>query len=75
MEEIIKQKLINRGFSKETILNNRGLISALIEDVQEQLRIGVVVGRSEQYFCCKEQIKQRCGEQCLGCYMYANDKV
>jgi len=30
---------------------------------------------SEQFFCCKNQIKQRCGEQCLGCYVYANDKV
>jgi hypothetical protein len=39
------------------------------------LGISNVVGQSEQYFCCKDQINQRCGEQCLGCYMYVNDKV
>ena len=39
-------------------------------DFVEALRIHDVVGRSEQYFCCKEQIEQRCNEQCLGCYTY-----
>lgn len=31
-----------------------------------------VVGRSEQYFCCKDQINQRCSEQCLGCFQFEN---
>jgi len=28
---------------------------------------------STQFFCCKEAIKQRCNEQCLGCYTYKRD--
>jgi len=32
-EERIKHKLRIRGFSEKTILNNRGLIGAVIEDV------------------------------------------
>ncbi len=47
----------------------------LTEVKAEILRLLDVVGQSEQYFCCKDQIKQRCDEQCLGCYMHANDKV
>jgi hypothetical protein len=31
-----------------------------------------VVGQSEQFFCCKEQINQRCSEQCLGCFQFKN---
>jgi hypothetical protein len=25
------------------------------------------------FFCCKDAIQQRCGEQCLGCYTYKRD--
>lgn len=32
MEELINQKLLDRGFKKETLLNNRGLIGACIEE-------------------------------------------
>ena len=28
---------------------------------------------SEQFFCCKQAIDQRCSEQCLGCYTYNRD--
>ena len=35
-EEKIKAKLIDRGFSKETLLNNRGLIGATIEETKNQ---------------------------------------
>jgi hypothetical protein len=45
------------------------------ERVNQALRIHAVVGRSEQYFCCKEQIEQieqRCNEQCLGCFQFEN---
>ena len=31
-EKRIKQKLIERGFSEDTILNNRGLIGAVIDE-------------------------------------------
>lgn len=34
MEKIIKQKLINRGFKEETLLNNRGLIGACIDETE-----------------------------------------
>jgi hypothetical protein len=43
--------------------------------LMKQFAISGVVGQSEQFFCCKDQINQRCGEQCLGCFVYANDKV
>lgn len=32
LEDKVKQRLIIRGWSKETLLNNRGLIGATIED-------------------------------------------
>ena len=38
----------------------------------KQLIIANVVERSEQYFCCKDQINQRCSEQCLGCFQFQN---
>ena len=31
-----------------------------------------VVGQSEHFFCCKDQIDQRCSEQCLGCFQFEN---
>jgi hypothetical protein len=39
---------------------------------KEALTIPVVEGRSEQYFCCKDQINERCSEQCLGCFQFEN---
>lgn len=50
MENIIKQKLIERGFSEKTLLNNRGLIGACIEETKEQLTISVVSQQRE--LCC-----------------------
>lgn len=46
----------------------------LLDYVQEleQCNIADVVGRGEQYFCCKDQIEQRCGEQCLSCFQFEN---
>ena len=38
----------------------------------KQLIIVNVVGQSEQFFCSKEQIGQRCNEQCLGCFQFEN---
>ena len=40
---------------------------------KQELTLTVVGVRSEQFFCCKEQIEQRCNEQCLGCYTYKRD--
>lgn len=42
MEKLIKQKLIDRGFKEETLLNNRGLIGACIEETEQQCDIHVV---------------------------------
>lgn len=45
----------------------------LLENEEQALSLGVVVGRSEQFFCCKDQIEQRCKEQCLGCFQFENN--
>jgi hypothetical protein len=42
------------------------------EAIEQVLDLFAVLGRSEQYFCCKEQINQRCSEQCLGCFQFEN---
>lgn len=42
------------------------------EDLVKNCFIPNVVGQSEQYFCSKEQIGQRCNEQCLGCFKFEN---
>lgn len=43
-----------------------------LESKLEALNIADVVGQSEQYFCCKDKINQRCSEQCLGCFQFQN---
>ena len=77
MEEF-KQQFINVAYSEFGIKAIESInfeqAFAILDKIQ-QLRLADVVGQSEQYFCCKDQIKQRCGEQCLGCYMYSNGKV
>ena len=40
--------------------------------LQQQLALHNAVERSEQFFCCKDQINQRCSEQCLGCFQFQN---
>jgi len=40
----------------------------ILEDRAEQLRLGAVVGRSEQFYCSSEEgNKPKCETQCLGC--------
>jgi len=39
MKKLIKQKLIERGFSKETLLNNRGLIGAIIDETKQAITV------------------------------------
>ncbi len=52
IEEKVKINLLTRGFDNKTLLNNRGLIGATIDEtileVVKNLRIADVVGRSEQ---------------------------
>jgi len=52
--------------------NRLSTTKSLIREIEQALRIHDVVGRSEQYFCCKDQINQRCSEQCLGCFQFEN---
>ena len=58
LENKVKQQLLSRGFTKEQLLNNRGLIGAVIDEVAliivKNLAIPVVVGQSEQLFCHHE---------------------
>lgn len=41
IEEKVKEKLLRRGFSEKTILNNRGLISATVNDTILSVLIAV----------------------------------
>ena len=59
LENKVRQQLLSRGFTKEQLLNNRGLIGAVIDEtalnVVKNLAIHDVVGRSEQLKCqCKK---------------------
>ena len=47
-------------------------LKEMLDDYVEQLRLHGVVGQSEQFYCCKDQINQRCSEQCLGCFQFEN---
>lgn len=58
MENIIKQKLIERGFNEKTLLNNRGLIGACIEETEQQLNLyGVGYSKKTNAISDKEYIK------------------
>ena len=73
MENVIKQKLIERRFKEKTLLNNRGLLGACTEETKEQLTLTSVVGQSEQYYCYKENHgSDRCKENtpCKDCSCY-----
>lgn len=51
---------------------NSNQLEVIYEAMNQVLHIAPVVGQSEQYFCSKEQIGQRCNEQCLGCLQFEN---
>ena len=50
--------------------NAKELAHSLIDEYLEAINY---TRCSTQFFCCKEAIEQRCGEQCLGCYTYKRD--
>jgi hypothetical protein len=70
------EQALRRGINMG--LGSQGIWTPELENVMfdeitnEALRIHDVVGRSEQYFCCKDQINQRCSEQCFGCFQFEN---
>jgi len=75
-QKFIEKKFFNRHFFLDAINENERdvieFIADLMDEYAEQLRQSNVVGQSEQYFCSKEQIGQRCNEQCLGCFQFEN---
>jgi hypothetical protein len=73
IEEKLEMK-VKDCYNTNTIFDKRKyvLLSDAKKILNEALSIANVVGRSEQYFCCKEQINQRCSEQCLGCFQFEN---
>lgn len=78
MNEDIKKEIreIIHTYCGGNYENRRMATELILQKCQEkQLTLTDVVKQSELFFCCKDQIKQGCSEQCLGCYMYANDKV
>lgn len=72
----MKTKQIDLEIERLTMLKNRSeltengieLLNELIS-LKEQLRIGDVVGRSEQFYCFNKQNKRlnRCMKQCSTC--------
>ena len=73
MEKLIKQKLIERGFKEETLLNNRGLIGACIEETEQQLRLYGVVDSLTSKEAIDYQIyaKRKDKEENLKSWLYA----
>ena len=71
-----EQKGFYKIIAKTLTAERRKQLYDAINDWHESelklLGIAEVVGRSEQYFCSKEQIGQRCNEQCLGCFQFEN---
>lgn len=65
-------KFLNGDYHKDLKQLTKDLDRLIKSAKSEQLKLYDVVGRSEQYFCCKEQIGQRCSEQCLGCFQFQN---
>jgi len=72
-ERVMSELQTNFGWSNIDILPDsyKDLLNDTIKAVKN-CSIPAVVGRSEQYFCCKDQINQRCSEQCLGCFQFEN---
>jgi hypothetical protein len=74
-EELIRKFIekLDYSYNYKTVNERQSIINDICEIAGiEQLNIPVVVGQSEQFFCCKEQINQRCSEQCLGCFQFEN---
>jgi len=65
-------KLLNGDYHKDLKQLTKDLDRLIKSAKSEQLKLYDVVVRSEQYFCSKEQIGQRCNEQCLGCFQFEN---
>ena len=59
IEEKVRMKLFARGFSKETILNNRGLVGATVEETIVELMKELKLGKNGSIISrCYEQIKK-----------------
>jgi len=52
--------------------SNEEFYAEFDDRLRRALSIANVVERSGQFYCCKDQINQRCSEQCLGCFQFQN---
>lgn len=74
IEDKVKLNLLVRGFRKETILNNRGLIGAVIDEtILEVIKNSTLIDRGEKIClgCKKEQATLGIGESktlCAKCW-------
>lgn len=66
------QYIINPYSGKPSMFSEKPSFTKWYNAKLKSLDIAAVVGRSEQYFCCKTQINQRCSEQCLDCFQFEN---
>lgn len=55
-EKILKEKLIERGFSEKNIINNRGIIGATVDIVLESLKKDLEKSLREPKFDMKEYL-------------------
>lgn len=81
-EKILREQLsrLNNLYNKHVNLGSVKSDSKVALDNRKQAKdietslliLSGVVGQSEQYFCCNNQINQRCSKQCLGCFHFEN---
>ena len=62
----------NQAGDKMQVIDAADLPQIIQNVVEKYNDIHKVAGQSEQYFCCKDKINQRCSEQCLGCFQFEN---
>ena len=75
LETKIKQKLLDRGFSNKTLLNNRGLIGSTIDecrleidsiiDTFKDLPTECIHDCSDTKFCESRLYNQNCCKECF----------
>ena len=72
IEEIIKMAH-NYGCLYESTLSEVYSEETLLKDLEKQLTLTVVVGRSEQFYCKNEENNKKCIIQCELCMLLDSD--
>ena len=57
LEKNVKQQLLSRGFTKEQLLNNRGLIGAVIDEVALMIVKNLAIHDVENYTDLKHELE------------------